>query len=122
RMPRKIVFENRHGFADTAGGMQCNRIDVCVSRTIGFKLGRAGKLAERLVEPLQSGQCEPERMMQPSIMRGCENRGAQNTLSFAVPSKLSIKVGEVDCRWCILGAEPERSLVFDLGVGRMSAP
>src|SRR5262249_57264622 len=80
------------------------------------EMSGVAQLTERLIETLQPGEREAERMMQPRVLRRGGDRRGQRAFSIAVPDELAIKIGEVDRRRRVLRAQPQRSLVFDLGI------
>jgi hypothetical protein len=49
--------------------MQPDGIDIGVSRSVGIEFGGTAQFAERVLAPLQPRQHEPQRVMQPRILR-----------------------------------------------------
>ena len=60
--------------------------------------------------------------MQPRIPGRRGDRRAQHALAFGIPAELPIEIGEIDRRRRVLRAEPQRGLVFGLGLGGLAAP
>jgi hypothetical protein len=98
RMPNQNFFQSRHCLAAAPGRMQCDGIDVGVSRSVAIELGGALKLAKRLVGPLQAGEREAQRVMQPRVLRRRGDRRTQHAFSVAIAPELPIKIGQIDRR------------------------
>ncbi len=50
-----------------AGGMQCHRIDKCVSRALRLDFGRPSQFGNGPIAALETRQRQSERMMQPGV-------------------------------------------------------
>jgi hypothetical protein len=58
--------------------------------------------------------------MRRRVARRIRDRRAQNGLTLVVPAELPVEVGQVDGRRGELRAEPQRCLVFGLGLNGLS--
>ncbi len=56
RMPGQVFLEHGNRLFAATGGMQRDRIDICVSRAIGFELGCAAQFGHCLIGPFEPGQ------------------------------------------------------------------
>jgi hypothetical protein len=93
-----------------------------ITRAVWFKLARTAKLDECLIGPLQPGQREAERMMQPRVLRRHGDRRTQHAFSIAILSKLPIKISRVDCCRRVLRTETQPSPVFAFRVRQEATP
>src|SRR5262245_30466685 len=121
-MAGEARLENRHGILGTSGGMQGDRIDIGVSCSLGLELGGAAQFGNRLVGSFEAGERKSEGMMQPRFLGRRIDRRAQHAFSLSIPAELARKIGEVDRRRPVLWAQPQRRLVFDLGIRKEAAP
>jgi hypothetical protein len=101
-MPRQIVLEHRHGFVAAAERMQGDGVDVGVSGFAGIELGGVAQFVERFVAPLEPHEREAEGVVQAGILRGDEQRGAQDVLAVGLAAELAIQIGEVGGGGCVV--------------------
>jgi hypothetical protein len=120
-MASQSVLQNCHGFIAAVRGVQSNRVNIGVPRTIWFQLSRFAKLAECVIRSPEPAQCKAERMMRRRLARRSNNRSGKGSFAVAVPADLPVKVGQIDCRRGILRTQSQCSLVFSLCIGCQSA-
>src|SRR5579872_4697048 len=113
-MPSKILFQDPYALVQVAGRMESHGVDISIARPVRFELGRSAELAERVISSLLAGECEPEGMVQPRVLRRRSDCCPQHIFTFPVAAELPIQISEVDRCRRILGAEPQRSLVLVL--------
>ena len=65
RMPNHRLLQRIHSFMAMAGGVQCHRVDVGVSRAIGLELGRTSKLGHRGVRLFEAREHQPQCVIKP---------------------------------------------------------
>src|SRR5262249_45069000 len=113
---RRIIPENCHGLRRTAGRMQCNGKDISVSRLVRRQFGGTMEFAERLFELFEPHKGQPKRVVDPCITWNYPSRPLQHPLGVAVPAGLTIKIGEIDVRRCVILTQAQRRFKFGFGL------
>src|SRR3954471_9452782 len=69
RMSGEVFLEDCYCIFSLAGGMQCHRIDKCVSRALGLDFRRPSQFGNNSIVALETRQRQSECMMQPGVPR-----------------------------------------------------
>ena len=86
--------------------MQCDGVDIRISRLLGVELGGPTQFLQRVVGSFEPHERQAERMMKACILWRCGERGPQHTLAVGFPPDAPIEIGKVDCRGRVLRAQP----------------
>ncbi len=116
RVGREGVVKDLQRLRASSDRIERDGVDVDVPLILGGKVRGLTQFAERVLAPLLPDEGKTERIVHARVLRRGRERRPQHRFAVLVPTRLPIKVGEIDGGGRELRCELQCGPVFRLGL------